>query len=419
MPRRGDNISRTQRGRWRARKKIKLVIAGPHGPETRWKSVERTFDSHEDAKEWTREVERAEKSGEGWTDKRCQPLASLHQLAHDYAASAEKAGAPVKTIQFRDTMMGSWLDFLGGREPTDPPASRPVTELTRDLLAAFAESLPGKGPAATTRYRKVLEVEHMWAWAWEHHPEHYPGLPPKRRYTSGPNDADGLRKPPPVVAMAAPRWADVDAMIRHLKIDWHRHVALLARYTALRASQLTGLHWRDVDLNRGTLLIRAGVEGAKRGRTRVIPLHPDLARRMTTWPRDEEQDLLFVRRYTERKTGLPYVGPYRGDALSGPFRRAWGLSGVDRARWDKPENPLPGDRGHGRPVHCIRACIRTELIRSGVEEAIALYLVGHSQGITAAAYVPEAHPEESPYWPRMVAAISTIPAFQEQPEHEK
>ena len=92
MPRRGDNIKRTPNGRWAARKKIKRVILGPDGPVTRYRDVQRTFDTLEDARAWTRAVEAAEKSGEGWTDKRDQPLATLHQLAHDYAASAERVG---------------------------------------------------------------------------------------------------------------------------------------------------------------------------------------------------------------------------------------------------------------------------------------------------------------------------------------
>jgi hypothetical protein len=50
------------------------------------------------------------------------------------------------------------------------------------------------------------------------------------------------------------------------------------------------------------------------------------------------------------------------------------------------------------------------LIRAGVEEAVVLYLVGQTQGITAAAYVPESSPEQSPYWPRLVRAVALIPA---------
>jgi integrase len=411
MPRKGDNISRTATGRWTARAKTKRVIQTPEGPVTRWKGVERTFDTHEAARQWRRLVLSAEKSGEGWTDARSRPVTALRDLALDYVADGGGLGEPPGDQRFRSSMMGAWLDFLGGREVGDPAALRPVTDLSRELLEAYAASLPAEGRKAQTRYRKVLEAEHMWAWAFDHHPDRYPGVPPKRRYTCGSNDANGLRRPLPVVASAVPRWGDVDAMIRCLELEWHKRVALIGRYTALRASQITGLYWQDVDLERGVLRVRAGVTGAKRGAGRVVPIHPDLVQRMARWER--LGPLVFVRRYRDRTTGEKKMGPYRGDVLNVPFRRAWEKSGVARARWDKSENPLPGDRGSGRPVHALRGCFRTELVRAGVEEAIVLYLVGHSQGLTAAAYVPESHPEESPYWPRMVAALERVPAFVE------
>lgn len=92
-----------------------------------------------------------------------------------------------------------------------------------------------------------------------------------------------------------------------------------------------------------------------------------------------------------------------------PFRRAWKKAGVPGERWDIPPDSGEGERGKGSPTHAIRRCIRSGLLREGVEEAIVLYLVGQSQGITAAAYVPENSPEQSPYWPRLVEAVRRIP----------
>lgn len=53
--------------------------------------------------------------------------------------------------------------------------------------------------------------------------------------------------------------------------------------------------------------------------------------------------------------------------------------------------------------------LRSELIRAGFQEALVLYFTGQSQGVTAAAYVPEASPEQSPYWPLLVAMAAQIP----------
>jgi integrase len=208
-----------------------------------------------------------------------------------------------------------------------------------------------------------------------------------------------------VVAVAAPTWADVDAMIGELKFEWHRRAATMMRFTGLRASQTCGLLWRDVDLEGGVLRVRTRVRGAKSSRARVIPLHSWLVAQMAGWGLRE--GLVFPRRY-KGKDGKPRLDPYRGDALVAPYRRAWRAAGVPVERWDKPEGSS-GERGKGSPTHAIRRCIRTELVRAGVEEALVLYLVGQSQGITAAAYVPESSPEQSPYWPRLLEAVEMIP----------
>lgn len=145
----------------------------------------------------------------------------------------------------------------------------------------------------------------MWAWGFER-PEHFPGIPTPRRYTGSSAEADKLSALPPVYAVAAPSWQDVDAMTGQLLIEWHRRMATLMRFTGLRASQACGLEWRDIDLERGVLRVRARVRGAKRSRARVIPLHPYLIEQMQAW--GPGQGLLFPRRLHDAN-GVPHAGP--------------------------------------------------------------------------------------------------------------
>jgi intergrase/recombinase len=88
-----------------------------------------------------------------------------------------------------------------------------------------------------------------------------------------------------------------------------------------------------------------------------------------------------------------------------PYRRAWQLAKVPPEVWDVTDE----ERGHGSPSHAIRRCVRTELIRLGVQESVVLHLIGHAAGHTAAAYVPVSSPEQSPWWPLLVAAMRKIP----------
>jgi len=393
IKRRGD--------RWYVQWKELIVLRQPDGSDKRvWKTRGKSVPSKPAARQLAREIEIAHGLGERWTQQREEATVTLKTVALAYVRAAVDAGAPLATQRFRSSMIGSFLDYVGDDEP--------VTSLSLTLLERYASTLPSEGRKAVTRHRKVMEVELMWRWAHDR-PELFPGVPIPRRYTGSAAEADKLRAPPPVVALAAPTWAEVDAMIDSLTVPWHKQVATIMRFTGLRASQACGLHWQDFDLDRGILRVRAHVRGAKRGRSRVIPLHSTLIEDMATW--GVREGLLFPRRY-RAKDGKKHTGPYRGDALTAPFRRAWSLAKVPLDRWDVPDYVIDeaAARAKGSPTHAIRRCVRTELLRAGIEEALVLYLIGQSQGITAAAYVPESSPEQSPYWPRLVQAVEQIPA---------
>jgi integrase len=388
--------------KWYVQWKELQVIRQPDGSDKRvWKTRGRSLPTKAAARDFAREVETTQAMGKAWKDAREDAVATIRNVALAYVRAAVDAGVPYDTQRFRSSMIGAFLDFLKAREDDDPGAELPVTELSLTLLEKYADSLPSQGRKAQTRYRKVMAAEQLWAWSYDRL-ERFPGVPVPKRYTGGSADADKLQAPPPVVASAAPTWADLDAMIGQLNLEWHRQVATIMRFTGLRVSQACGLKWSDVDLERRVLRVRAQTRGSKRSRSRVVPIHPWLVGEMSGW--GEREGLLFPRRY-RRSDGTQHPGPYRGDALGQPFRRAWVKAGVSPEKWDVDE-----ERGKGSPTHAIRRCIRTELIRAGVEEALVLYLVGQSQGMTAAAYVPETSPEQSPYWPRLVQAVTLIPA---------
>ncbi len=369
-----------------------------------WKTRARSFPTERAAKTFGAEIEVSHARGETFVEKREQAVTTIGTIAKAYTIASVEAGSPLPTSRYRSSIIGSFMDFAG--------EDRAVTELSLSLLESYARALPSEGRKAATRHRKVLMAEQLWRWAHDR-PERFPGVPVPRRYTGGSGEGDKLRAPPPVVAEGAATWADVDAMISKLRLPWHRRVAILIRYTGLRASQACGLGWRDVNLDNGTILARSAVRGAKKGKARTIPMHPALVSEMRAW--GPAEGLLFPRRY-KAPDGSKRLGPYRGDVLIKPFRRAWTLAKVPAFKWDVSElQEAEGERAKGSPSHAIRRCIRTELLRTGVEEAIVLHLVGQSQGHTASAYVPDNCPEQSPYWPRMLEAIKTIPDHRRLP----
>ncbi|MBL8633583.1 MAG: tyrosine-type recombinase/integrase [Myxococcales bacterium] len=59
----------------------------------------------------------------------------------------------------------------------------------------------------------------------------------------------------------------------------------LGIYAGLRCGEIFGLRWRDIDMDRGVLVIRQSYRGAptKSGKVRTIPIADDLAAALTAW----------------------------------------------------------------------------------------------------------------------------------------
>lgn len=383
---------REDRQHWEVRWTEPRVRLDASGAEVRtWVDRRRAAPTRRAAEQLEREVEAQLAVSGHWAPTAVAVTRTLTELCEAYLAAMVRSGEPPTTSRTRASLLAAF-EGAHGRQP--------VASLGLGLLRDYAASLPAAGRQAATRHRKLLEVERAWVWAWRVRSE-WPGLGAPEQIT-GP--LGEVRAPPPVVAHAAATWAELDAMIGHLELPWHRLVALVLRYTGLRASQALGLSWADVDLDQRLLRVRAHVRGAKRGRARVLPLHPALVEELAAWS-STRTGLVFPRRY--HRAGAALAGAYRGSVLIEPFRAAWEAARVPRDRWDIVD---PEERGHGSPTHGIRRAVRTELLRAGHEEAVVLYLIGQSQGVTAAAYVPEGAPTQSPWWPRILAAVRGIPA---------
>jgi integrase len=416
------NVQRRGDGYW-VRWKELHVIKNPDGTKKRvWKERSRTFPSREAAEQHARDVETLAAKGERWADERETATATIGAVADAYCDAAQNDRTrkwrksmikPVNGVKIADVVRDDEGNLVRAAEYSPGFVAfmgrdRPVVDLSIRLLEQWAATLPSSGREASTKHRRVLAVEDMWAWAYEpRNRERFPGVPEPMRLTG--TDVNAPVQPAePVIRTAAPTVADVDSMIGALRTgythgDAHRKVALLCRYTGIRIAQAVNLDWRDVRLEHPAgphVILRSGRRGAKKGRTRVVPLHPALAEEMGGWGKREGRVFPST---NERWT--------RGEATREAMRTAWSAAGVAREKWDRPDvgEGEEGERGHGSPTHAIRAGVFTALLREGVSMDVASYLIGHATTATQAAYVPEAAPETSPLWPRLVAAAKLIP----------
>jgi integrase len=104
------------------------------------------------------------------------------------------------------------------------------------------------------------------------------------------NGADARQKHRLEVGKDIPAPAEVRTIILHLGSGRVRPLLLTAIFTGLRASELRGLRWGDVDLSKGELHVRQradrfGVMGAPKsaGSRRTVPLLPMVVNALREW----------------------------------------------------------------------------------------------------------------------------------------
>lgn len=262
--------------------------------------------------------------------------------------------------------------------------------MSRDLLKEFwawlrspSTGLHGKQRSEDTARKNVEVIQIFWQWAFN-------------------DDATG-RVPPlkdlemprgPQMTVVAPTWAEMDACIHaclgpdvtgRSRADNQTlyRLAMLLRFTGVRAQQAAMLRWESVDLLRGTIHITTG-KSAQEKRGRIIPASPHLLREMATW--GDRQGFVVP---MQRSSG---AGRER-TARPRDMERAW-----ERAALESGVRP---GVFKGRPHHAFRKGFVSGLKRAGADSDATEYLVGHSLGLKGIYTDAESLP--------LVAAVAHVP----------
>ena len=170
------------------------------------------------------------------------------------------------------------------------------------------------------------------------------------------------------VGVDIPTKDEIRAMLAHAKGRW-RPLLVTAIFTGLRASELRGLRWDDVDLDRAELTVRQradkwGAIGSPKSDAgkRIVPLAPMAANALREWrlacPKGE-RNLVFPNA-KGNVDSLPNMH-HRG---LGPLQVAVGLT-------DDPEHPRYG-------LHAIRHAAASLFIEQGFSPKRVQTLMGHS-----------------------------------------
>lgn len=181
--------------------------------------------------------------------------------------------------------------------------------------------------------------------------------------------APGPRFPPlPRVGRTVLRTFTSDEVQRILKVSegvLHRAL-MLAVYAGLRAGEIRGLRWRDVDLGGGQIIIRQSLcrgtaAPPKSGHERTIPLAEELQKLLTA--------------VTGRDRNAPVAPNSRGkvwgdSGLTHAFKRLIRKAGLDLS-WR---------------LHDLRHAFVTQLFRVGVSAPTVKALAGHTELATTQRY---------------------------------
>ncbi len=207
------------------------------------------------------------------------------------------------------------------------------------LWLADTGQWPGGTRGASTIDKHLQHVLRVWRWAAVARGYRWSGLVPAAPERQIPRSPPAQTHPP--------SWAEQDACIQACR-GWHRQLAILLRFTGIRAGLAMNLTWDAVSLREGTLL----VEG------RRLLLSPHLLTILRGWPRG---------RYVITKPAHCTDRRFRSRDL----RRAWRRSGVRAEVW-APGGP----NTHGRPERAFRDGFAEGLRELGASENEVDYLLG-------------------------------------------
>lgn len=205
-------------------------------------------------------------------------------------------------------------------------------------------------------------------------------------------DADGIRR--------------ANALLDATRGGRVRVGARLALVCGLRAGEVCGLRWLDVDTTSRTLLVRAAIgrgEGgtyAKGAKTpysrRAIPLPPTMAAELEAWR--EVQRAKWAKLTEGQRAEVPSFGDcfvvgYADGRHMTPH--ALGNAWAKMARAGDADGPLLGTRGKVCTFHDLRHTFATHAIASGANVRTVAAIMGHADASTTLRIYTDALPEQS------------------------
>lgn len=266
----------------------------------------------------------------------------------------------------------------------------PLDKLDRELFGKVLDDwrpppsddgVRPKGLSESTVYNSARIVLEAWEFCADD-PDKHPGCPPPPRVKSR-----VLPEAPIYVAPPAPRLDEVDACIRRIPSYAYvaMGVAIVARYTGLRVTQIVGIRREDVDLDALTITVRLGKSRREKAEQRKVPILRAMLEDLRRAGVLEHDGEWLLRRRRDLR-----APPNRNHHPSATIRDAW--EAATEAKETRREVWDPPTRLQGRPIHAFRAALQAHLQSNGVAAEVIDMIVGHAGTSTRARHY--ASPDE-------------------------
>lgn len=232
------------------------------------------------------------------------PHSNASSAGPEFFSVVEPILARVEQQQHRDTFSG-WNSLMCNF--TRLLGNRPIGQYTLTDIEHYRDWRLARGASASTARRELTKLSAVF----------------RRAIDIGHISENPCKKVQrPVVAPKPTRWLSLDEVRRfldHCLDNWRLPFSFLL-FTGARPGEAYRCTWNDIDLERGTILIRSTKnQKADQANWRSVPIMPQLRELLEAIPeKDRRGGALFHTRYnwrrafkaTCRRAGIPEAPPY-------------------------------------------------------------------------------------------------------------
>lgn len=214
----------------------------------------------------------------------------LRDAANAWLEASERELERATVDQYRQHLKYHLLPFIGGQK---------LTDITTDVVLELQTRLLKEGRSKVMVQKVLVTLGAILSDAQLRRKVGHNAVREVQAARRKKRKSSKREKPKLEVGKHIPLPAELAAILANAKAHW-RPLLVVAAFTGLRASELRGLHWKDVDLKRNEVHVRQradryNVMGDPKTDTsrRVVPFGKVVCNTLKEWKLKSKHDLVF------------------------------------------------------------------------------------------------------------------------------